>query len=93
MKTTIRTILVMILLALLTACGGTTSSDSATTTDEGRLITGTIETADADAMLVKAIAAEDSTNCVNEICGIAAENTEGEQVQGEIDPETNLPVS
>lgn len=83
-----RTISLMITVALalaLAGCGGS-SAGTEETTDEGRLITGEVLT-EAAASVAKAQAVEGS--CLGEVCSVAAMNSEGEEVAGEIDPATN----
>ncbi len=70
-------------LLLVAACGGATSTEPA---DEGRLITGEIES-DAAAVTMKAL--EEGGSCIGEVCGVTAYNSDGSEVQGEIDPATN----
>jgi hypothetical protein len=66
----------------LAACG---SSSTGTTTDDGRLITGTIDSASAS--LSKALSTDAS--CVGDVCGVMAYGSDGSAVEGEIDPELN----
>lgn len=70
---------------VLAACGGSSTTDSAAT-DEGRLITGTLDSA-AAAMVVKA--ADRSDSCLGEVCAMVAYNADGNETQGELDPAQN----
>ena len=74
---------VLAMLALVGACGS--GSSTTTATDEGRLVTGEIET-DVSASVVKAAG---DAGCVGEVCAMIAYNSDGSQKEGEIDPATN----
>jgi len=80
MKTT-RVIMIVAVALLLAACGSSTDTAS----DEGRLITGTIDAAQAS--LSKA--AEADAACLGEVCAVRAYESDGSQVEGEIDPALN----
>jgi hypothetical protein len=80
MKTS-KIIVVVAVALLLTACG----SSSGTSSDEGRLITGTID--GAAASLSKAESADSS--CLGEVCAVRAYGSDGGQVEGEVDPAQN----
>ncbi len=74
-------LLVLALALGLAACG----SQSDTVSDEGRLISGTIDVAAAS--VSKALA--DDPSCIGSICAVRAYESDGSQVPGEIDPALN----
>jgi hypothetical protein len=74
---------VLTVMVLIGACGSGSSTTAAT--DEGRLITGEIET-ELSASVVKAAG---DASCIGEVCAIIAYGSDGSQKEGEIDPSTN----
>lgn len=84
MKNLLKSLGVMAVLVLIGACGS--GSSTTTATDEGRLITGEIETTDVAASVTKAAG---ETGCVGEVCAVIAYGSDRSQKEGEIDPSTN----
>ena len=83
MNTIIRAIGIAVACAAIAGCG---SSSDQSVSDDGRLLTGTLDSA-AAAMVIKA--ADGSADCVGDVCGVIALGSDGSQVQGEILPAEN----
>jgi hypothetical protein len=81
MKIATRILGVLALVFIFCACGGSNIAQ-----DE-RLFTGEIVEDGTSAVVVKA--SESAGGCVGEVCGVAAIGPNGEQVAGEIDPNTH----
>lgn len=84
MKNLVKSFGVLALVALIGACGS--GSSTTTATDEGRFITGELETTDVLASVVKAAS---DASCVGEVCAMIAYGSDGLEKEGEIDPATN----
>ncbi len=82
MKKISKILLVLAVTFFVAACG---SSTSTTTEDEGRLITGEIES-EVAASVVKDYGA---SGCIGDVCAVAAYGSDGSQKEGEIDPANN----
>ncbi len=83
MNTIIRLFGVGCALMLIAGCG---SSSDQTAADDGRLLTGTLEST-AAAMVIKAT--DGSAACAGEVCGVIAMGSDGSQVRGEVVPAEN----
>jgi len=81
-------IAVIAVFLMLAGCsGGTSSSDSSIgSTEEGVLLTGTIDTSDVS-LSAAASSGSGEQECVDELCGVMAYGEDGSEVEGEIDPE------
>lgn len=82
MKETLKKFLMIAVLAILSGCGGAASTtDTGTETEEGALITGTIETSGVSALSKSAGSAN---TCIGDICAMVAYNSDGTETRGEL---------